>query len=149
MFRRMTILPLLVLLAAPPAGTHPFNVRDMQSMDRVGDTHVSPDGNAAWSGRLAKPNAGQTDGPMASLAGARDAIRKLKAQGAVTKPIRVLVADGLYSLTEPLVFTPEDSGTDAAPVTYEAARGARRQRRQEGRRRLKLAPASPTDVLIR
>ena len=87
--------------------------------------HVSPDGNAAWSGRLTKPNAGKTDGPLASLAGARDAIRKLKAQGAVTKPIRVLVADGLYSLTEPLVFTPEDSGTDAAPVTYEAARGAR------------------------
>src|SRR5437899_2730726 len=87
--------------------------------------HVSPDGNAAWSGRLTKPNAGKTDGPLASLAGARDAIRKLKAQGAVTKPIRVLVADGLYSLREPLVFTPEDSGTDAAPVTYEAARGAR------------------------
>src|SRR5260370_3602763 len=87
--------------------------------------HVSPDGNATWSGRLTKPNAGQTDGPLASLAGARDAIRKLKAQGAVTKPIRVLAADGLYSLTEPLAFTPEDSGTDAAPVTYEAARGAR------------------------
>src|SRR2546425_1594071 len=87
--------------------------------------HVSPAGNAAWSGQLTKPNAGKTDGPLASLAGARDAIHKLKTQGALTKPIRVLVADGLYSLTEPLVFTPEDSGTDAAPVTYEAARGAR------------------------
>ena len=87
--------------------------------------HVSPDGNAAWSGQLTKPNAGKTDGPLVSLAGARDAIRKLKAQSAVTKPIRVLVADGLYSLTEPLVFMPEDSGTDAAPITYEAARGAR------------------------
>src|SRR5260370_8741060 len=71
--------------------------------------HVSPDGNAAWSGRLTKPNAGRTDGPLASLAGARDAIRKLKAQGAVTKPIRVLVATHPYSLTHPPTFPPAHS----------------------------------------
>src|SRR5260370_34374101 len=83
--------------------------------------HGSPDGNATWTGRLTKPNAGHTDGPLASLAGARDAIRKLKAQGAVTKPIRVLVSDGLYWLTEPLVCTTEDSGTEPARVSYEVS----------------------------
>ena len=43
--------------------------------------HVAPGGNDAWSGRLAEPNAGKTDGPLATLAGARDAVRKLKSQG--------------------------------------------------------------------
>ena len=41
--------------------------------------YVAPDGNDAWSGRLARPNAGRTDGPLASLQGARDAIRSQKA----------------------------------------------------------------------
>ncbi len=35
------------------------------------------------SGKLTKPNANRTDGPLASLAGARDAVRKLKAAGEV------------------------------------------------------------------
>ena len=39
---------------------------------------VSTSGNDSWSGTLATPNAGRTDGPLASLAGARDAIRRLK-----------------------------------------------------------------------
>jgi hypothetical protein len=38
--------------------------------------HVSPSGNDAWSGSLAEPNAGRTDGPVATLERARDAIRE-------------------------------------------------------------------------
>jgi 3D (Asp-Asp-Asp) domain-containing protein len=87
--------------------------------------HVAPDGNDQWSGRLEKPNAGKTDGPLASLAGARDAVRKLKAAGPLKEPVKVVVADGLYTLAETLTLAPEDSGTQAAPVTYEAAPGAR------------------------
>ncbi len=44
--------------------------------------YVAPDGNDAWSGRLARPNADRTDGPLASLQGARDAIRHQKAAAA-------------------------------------------------------------------
>jgi len=87
--------------------------------------YVSPDGNDAWSGRLAQPNAGRTDGPLASLAGARDAVRRLKSKGPITEPVHVTVADGIYKLTELVVFTPEDSGTKECPIIYEAARGAR------------------------
>ncbi|WP_431857405.1 right-handed parallel beta-helix repeat-containing protein [Azospirillum sp.] len=36
---------------------------------------VSPNGNDSWSGRLAAPNADGTDGPFATLARARDAMR--------------------------------------------------------------------------
>ncbi|MGQ9731255.1 MAG: right-handed parallel beta-helix repeat-containing protein [Candidatus Zipacnadales bacterium] len=83
--------------------------------------YVAPDGDDGWSGRLPRPNAERTDGPFASLRGARDALRGLPRREAV----RVIVADGRYTLTEPLWFTPLDSGTPQAPVTYEAASGAR------------------------
>ena len=86
--------------------------------------HVAPNGNDAWSGRLAEPNADKTDGPLATLAGARDAVRKLKAQGPLTEPVRIVVADGVYPLNEPLVLTPADSGTATCPISYEAAPGA-------------------------
>jgi hypothetical protein len=88
------------------------------------ELYVAPDGNDAWSGRLARPNAARTDGPVASLTGARDALRRLKAQGPIAEPVRVIVAAGQYQLTEPLMLAPEDSGTPQAPVSFEAAPGA-------------------------
>ena len=87
--------------------------------------HVAPDGSDAWSGQSARPNADRTDGPLASLAGARDAIRRLDATARAQEPIRVIVADGTYVLQRPVMFTPRDSGTKTTPVIYEAARGAR------------------------
>jgi hypothetical protein len=67
---------------------------------------------------------GSRERPVASLIGARDAVRRLRATGK-TGPVRVLVAEGTYSMTEPLVLLPEDGGTVEAPVRYEAAAGAR------------------------
>jgi hypothetical protein len=40
-------------------------------------------------------------------------------------PARIVVADGRYTLTGPLVLSPEDGGTAEAPVRYEAAPDAR------------------------
>ncbi|MEQ1859166.1 MAG: hypothetical protein ABMA13_04460 [Chthoniobacteraceae bacterium] len=57
-------------------------------------------------------------GPIASLAAARDAVRK--ARLASPGEARVIVAAGTYALTEAVVFEPQDSG-----VSYEAAPGAR------------------------
>jgi len=87
--------------------------------------YVSPQGNDQWSGRLARPNRERTDGPVASLRGARDAIRILKSMGTITKPVRVIVMDGTYNLTEPFILIPQDSGTEECPIIYEAATGAR------------------------
>jgi hypothetical protein len=92
---------------------------------RAVEFYVAPNGNDAWSGRLAHPNLRNTDGPVATLTGARDAVRKLRAQSEVHQPMRIRVAEGQYFLAEPLVLTPEDSGTMESPVLYEAARGAR------------------------
>ncbi len=65
------------------------------------------------------------DGPLTSLQSARDRIRALKRQNPLGQPVRVLVADGVYPLTETLVLTPEDSGTAEAPIVYQAAKGAK------------------------
>ena len=89
------------------------------------DLHVAPTGNDAWSGRLAASNADGSDGPLATLAGARDAIRRLKAKGSLDGAVRVLVAGGAYRVSEPIVFTPQDSGTKDAPIVYAAVPGQR------------------------
>ena len=47
--------------------------------------YVSPQGADQWSGRTAEANADRTDGPLATLAGARDALRRLRAGGAATQ----------------------------------------------------------------
>lgn len=91
---------------------------------RALDVHVAPDGNDAWSGKQARRNAARTDGPLATLTGARDAVRKLTAAGTFTEPVRILIADGVYPMTGPLVLSPEDSGSEKAPVSYQAAPGA-------------------------
>jgi len=39
------------------------------------DFYISPAGNDGWSGRLAEPNAARSDGPFATIARARDAVR--------------------------------------------------------------------------
>ena len=49
--------------------------------------YVATDGNDAWSGTLKAPNAIGTDGPFATLARVRDAIRALKAKGARSAPV--------------------------------------------------------------
>ncbi len=88
------------------------------------DFVVATNGNDAWSGRLAAPTADGKDGPFASLGRAQKAVRELrKAEPNRAAAIVVQVRGGTYRLTEPLVFTPEDSGTAQAPVVYQAAPG--------------------------
>jgi hypothetical protein len=86
--------------------------------------YVAPDGNDAWPGRLARVNDRRTDGPLASLPAARDAVRRLKAMGPLVEPVRIVIAEGQYTLAETLVFTADDGGTEKCPVIYEAAPGA-------------------------
>ncbi len=87
--------------------------------------YVAPDGNDSWSGKIERPNAGRSDGPLATPAAARDAVRRLKAHGPLTEPVVVRIADGTYPLQQTLVFEPQDSGTVDAPVVYQAVDGAR------------------------
>jgi hypothetical protein len=85
------------------------------------DFYVSPQGNDAWSGRLAEPNAAKSDGPLATVACAQQQVRELKQkQPGRDQPIVVAIRGGMYFLAKPLEFLPEDSGTEKAPVIYQA-----------------------------
>lgn len=90
--------------------------------DAAGQTlrvFVSPAGNDRWSGTIAQANPSKTDGPVASLARARDVVRaSARAGGAV-----VSIHAGDYFMSAGLTLAAEDSGTDAAPIVYEARDG--------------------------
>ena len=88
------------------------------------DFYVSTDGSDDWSGSLPQSNAQGKDGPFASLARARDAVRELK-QDSPDGGVVVLIREGLYRLSETVVFGPRDSGTGDAAVTYAAYPGER------------------------
>lgn len=91
---------------------------------RAATLYVSADGNDAWSGTLADPNAARTDGPFATLEKARDEIRKRKAVGPLPMGgIAVELRGGIYELPRPLELTAQDSGTQEAPIIYRARKG--------------------------
>jgi hypothetical protein len=81
--------------------------------------HVSPAGDDRWSGRLAEPAAAGEDGPLATPQRARDALRERRKTGPSPDTIEVRLHAGRYRLSEPLAFTPEDSG----PIVWRAAAG--------------------------
>lgn len=64
---------------------------------------------------------GTRNAPLRTLSAAKAAVRRMKAAEAVTVTIR----GGTYELDEPLVFTPEDSGTADRPIVWQAASGER------------------------
>jgi parallel beta-helix repeat protein len=107
-----TLLPALSLLLAAVSG----------SAAPKADFFVAPAGRDTWSGKLAAPNAARSDGPFATVAHARDAVRALKAREPA-RPINVLLRGGTHYLGEVLTFGPDDSGSPAAPITYAAYPG--------------------------
>ncbi len=85
------------------------------------DLYVSTQGSDSWSGRLLEPSADREDGPLATVAQARQRVRQLKQVEPDRKtPIVVAIRGGWYFLTQPLEFSPADSGTPQAPVIYQA-----------------------------
>ena len=85
--------------------------------------YVAPNGSDQWSGTLAAPNASRTDGPFATLHGARDAIRRLKSDARTDGGLTVIVRGGTYELTRTFVLNAWDSGTKNSPVVWKAKKG--------------------------
>ncbi|MEI6499901.1 MAG: right-handed parallel beta-helix repeat-containing protein, partial [Armatimonadota bacterium] len=67
--------------------------------------------------------AGTQKAPFATLARAREEVRKLKAAGALTGSLDVSVKGGRYLLPETLALGPEDSGTAENRITWRAVAG--------------------------
>jgi hypothetical protein len=86
--------------------------------------YVAPNGSDRWSGRLPAPNAARTDGPLASLNGARDALRRSRFRGndgmGAAEPAVVYVRGGTYRMAAPFVLEAQDAG-----AVYAAYRGER------------------------
>jgi len=102
----------IVIMMALAAGCGPLG-----SGNRAAETgcfYVAPDGDDG--------NPGTHRRPFATLARARDAVRKLVAAG-LTHDVRVLLRGGTYYLPEGITFGPEDSGTADHSITYAARHG--------------------------
>src|SRR5262249_12388476 len=105
------LLPPTSGVAARPAAQEPKAERQEKGPARA-DLFV------AHTGR--DDNPGTAEKPLATLSGARDALRRLRAGGGLRTGATVLVRGGTYVLSEPLQFGPEDSGTKEHPVVYAA-----------------------------
>jgi len=84
--------------------------------------YVSTNGNDKWSGMSEMPNATKTDGPLATLEGARRRVRYIKSNG-LTGDMIVFIRRGEYALDETVVFDENDSGTEDFSITYKAYPG--------------------------
>lgn len=87
---------------------------------------VSPLGNDRWSGQLAAPNRGKTNGPFATIARAQQAVRKLRRKGDLPAPVRVALRGGVYELNEPWRLGAEDSGRPAPTDNWNNPTGSER-----------------------
>jgi hypothetical protein len=110
---------------------------------------VAPQGNDHWSGRLAEPNAARTDGPLATIQAARDAIRGIKkTTGLPPGGVVVELAGGRYEFAEPVELAAEDSGTPDAPIVYRARPG-QKALLTGGRRVVAWSPVTDPAILDR
>ncbi len=80
--------------------------------------YVAPTGSDANPGTLAKPFA-TLPRAMQAARGLRQSMDKAEVSA---RPVNVFLRGGTYEVREPIVFTPADSGTADAPVTYAAYR---------------------------
>jgi hypothetical protein len=118
------IIASLVLLAVGCLHVRPADAAELSNARAALRLFVATNGNDRWTGSFPAPNSDRTDGPLASLTGARDAIRKLRSAPSA-KPVTVFVRAGTYRLGTPFVLEPQDSGTAEAPVVYAGFEGER------------------------
>ena len=93
----------------PVSKTRPFASKERAISQAETNIYVSPAG--------ADNQNGTKKHPVRTLAKAKELARKNVAQ----VKVNVILEDGTIYLDEPLVFKPEDSGTEKFPVTYRAA----------------------------
>jgi hypothetical protein len=115
-----------LLLSAIIAGLWTYSVASVEKglKQKAVVFYVAVNGNNSWSGRLPSHNYAKTDGPFATLNRALEAVKTLKeAQGGTLRqPVTIYLRDGTYLLTEPIILTPEYSGSEENPVTIAAYR---------------------------
>jgi hypothetical protein len=83
------------------------------------DIWVSPNGSDS--------NPGTKDQPVATLPMALRKVRELRrlSDPSIAGGVHIVITEGTYRLTEPILIRPEDSGTATSPTFIEAAAGAK------------------------
>jgi parallel beta-helix repeat protein len=109
-----------IIIGAIFVDSQPQRSKDSSSKLTGLSLYVSPHGNDNWSGKLKTVNSENTDGPFATIQRARNEIRQLKLLqgGRLSQSVTVFLRGGTYFLSEPIIFTPEDSGTVNFPIAY-------------------------------
>lgn len=69
-------------------------------------------------------NSGTKELPLASLNGAVSRLRTMRKVQTFTDQVEVIIGNGEYYLTEPVVLNSDDSGSDKSPVIFKAEEGA-------------------------
>lgn len=79
--------------------------------------------HAAPGGQDTQP--GTVEAPLASLVGARDLLRRMRADGSIptTEAVEVRIHGGTYEIPGGCIFEAGDGGAEQSPVTYCAAPG--------------------------
>ncbi|MBR6557920.1 MAG: right-handed parallel beta-helix repeat-containing protein [Clostridia bacterium] len=128
MIKRLSCLLIVLIMLLSSfvscGGTGSGDVTDETTNDMTPDVipagktfYVSPDGD--------DENDGSESSPLASITGARDAIRAYRAEsGLPDGGIAVIFSSGTYRINITTTFTAEDSGEDSKPIVYRAADGA-------------------------
>lgn len=105
---KIAAFALAVLTAVPAFGITAAEYAD--EVEPANVLYVSPDGSDSGSGTESEP--------FATIAGARDAIRRMR--GDMTGGVTVYIKRGVYAQSETLIFTEEDSGSKDFPIIYKA-----------------------------
>ncbi|MBR4750787.1 MAG: right-handed parallel beta-helix repeat-containing protein [Thermoguttaceae bacterium] len=92
---------------------------DLTPSANASDLYVSPMGNDSWSGKLAEPNASNTDGPLRTIAAAQKAWRKESGKDA-NEPIVVYFREGDWEFKQTLELDENDL---QAPLSISAFPG--------------------------
>ena len=109
-----TAAALCGVLMASVSAQFPVNLNGtVQAASAFAELYVSPDGNDS--------NAGTIEKPLQTLAGARDAVRKIK--GDMTGDIIVYFRGGVYRMTEAATFDTRDSAPEGCRIIYQAYEG--------------------------
>jgi Right handed beta helix region len=139
----MLVAPSGDLRATPPdwkTYTPPVAAIEIPETGFPKEFYVSPSGDDSSDGL--SPERSGSSGPFATIARARDEVRKLKGSGGLPRGgVAISLRGGVYQLADSLNFAQEDSGSQGSPVVYRAHKGEKP--RLAGGKVLKAADFAP------